>query len=227
MSNTPNYDKTALTDELSSFNYIIGNYLNNNLFTINIVKIKTIKENSVDVVPVIQQKTSNNTIIELTSDNIIHNVPVLFLSSGNCSISFKLNEDDYGFLFTTKDDSNNFIKTLQTSTAGSYKQFNINSSFFIPFQILNIKSSIIIKNNTSQVEVTENEINITAENINIIGNSNIKGNTNIDNNLIIKETTKSKEIIAENGATGTFVDTGVGASGLTLVINNGIITGIE
>lgn len=217
INNIPNFRKSALSNDFEAFNQIINDYISNNVFTINIVKISSLGENTVNVLPVIKQQTTSGKIIEITAKDIIYNVPVLFFQGGDCSISFKLNLGDYGFLITTKEDCNNFIKTLEASTAGSYKTFNISSSFFIPFQIMNINSNILIKNSNSTIEVTPTEININ-------GTVNITGDTTITANQLTTGIITAGQLIAQNGASGSLVDTPTGHS-ITFV--NGIITAVN
>lgn len=217
MSNYPNFNPSSQDTSYGGFNQIIKTYLNQNLFTVDIVKIQAINQNKVDVLPVIQQQTTDGKLIEITNNDIIANVPVLMLQGGNCQISFNLSIGDYGFLICCKKDCSNFVNTLKNSLPNSFKEFNLNNGFFLPFQIVNVNSSILIKNTNSQIEITPTAININAASINIFGNTNINGNTTTTKNN--EATTYSTGGTA--GISGTFIDTPTGKS---ITFTNGLIT---
>jgi hypothetical protein len=84
----------------------------------------------------------------------------------------------------------------------------------------NIKAEIHLKNN-GDISITTNGI------LTINGNVNQNGNTNQNGNVSINGTLEAESLIDNSGASGTFVDTGQGASGKTLTIEKGIIKSIS
>jgi hypothetical protein len=69
--------------------------------------------------------------------------------------------------------------------------------------------------------------NYDNEHISLNHNTKINGTLDAAGNITSTAKIKGAELIADNGATGAFTDTGSGASGKTLTITNGIITGIQ
>ncbi len=72
-----------------------------------------------------------------------------------------------------------------------------------------------------------------AKNLALQGNADISGGVTVGEDAIflanasIQGILNAASVVPANGASGTFADTGTGASGKTLTITNGIITGIN
>ena len=218
INNKPSYNPAVEDSFLTFIQQIIRDYLKQNLFTCNIFKIVAVNENTVNIAPVVKTQQTNGQILEITSNDYINNVPVLFVGNSSNKTTFKLNIGDYGIGLSFKNNCNSYINN-GTEPIANNNLFNIMNTVFVPLNTQNITDNTIIDNQGTQIELTNETVNINKP-TNITGNVSISGNNTVSGNI----DGATYSVGGTAGVSGVFVDT---PSGKSITITNGIITAIS
>lgn len=164
-------------------------------------------------------------------------VPVHRYGGGGYHISCDLKEGDLGDVVFYDRDMTKFLETLSISETITTRSHALEDSEFIPIDrkvketeetkgllltkddntiSINLTDeSVLVKNNTSSIEVKADTIALKTNTVDITAPTGT-----------FSGSYTSGELHANNGATGTFVDTGTGATGKTLTFQDGICIGI-
>lgn len=153
--------------------------------------------------------------IEIDGYPIISGVPVSFISGANFSIQVPINKGDACIVLFCDGDLDNWVENGKYIPAFPDDKHGLNGAIAL-LGITNlltkvenyITNGIRIKYKDTELEVGESGISV-------------KGDLSVSGDIVA-----TGKIEAGNGATGTFTDTGTGASGRTLTITKGIITQI-
>jgi hypothetical protein len=180
----------------------------------------------------LRNKTKAGTIYEVP---VIENVPVVINGGGGYCVNFPLNAGDKGWLLIADKDISGFVNSLAISTPNTFRLHNLADAVFIPdvMKTAQINEAdagrAVFQTLDGSVKVSLGQDNIKVlGDVSHNGNLDIDGNINITGNLVVAgDISSSGAMEAGNGATGTFTDTGAGATGMTLTINKGIITQIS
>lgn len=141
------------------------------------------------------------------------NIPCLVLQGGDMLLSFPIKENDLGWIVTADRDISVFKQVLAKFAPNTYQKHKYKDSFFIPNKIDGFEVSpededaILLTSidGTTKLSISPEGITLTA------------GATNVKGNLTVTETITGAQIIAQNGASGTF--------GNSVVVENGIVIG--
>ena len=164
----------SVSDLWLAFTEVIENYTRDNIATVDIVEVTEVKADCVSVKPLLYNTTTAGEKIPITEADIIHNVPVMMLGGSGMQINFKLAPGDVGLLLACKYDIANYKRERKEAQIASKRIFNFASSVFIPVNITNPASSIILKNANTFINVEAGSVAITGA-VNITGDLNVSG----------------------------------------------------
>lgn len=168
-SKTPNIDLGVTESDLSAFNFILKQYLKNNLYTCQPVIVEKVHDGKVDVKPLLIDTTITGEEIKITDDDIIYNVPFMKFKGKNFNLTLKANKDDKGLLIACMRDISKYKQTHKEAVVGSKRCYNASDGFFLPFDFEDEDgSSISFQNGDTGLTITEDTvtINCTTANIN-------------------------------------------------------------
>lgn len=165
--NTPNYNPNR--DLFTTFKQIIKDYLNDYLFTATPATVQAVNgDGTVNLLPVIQEKTTDGTALEITDNDLITNIKVLYFVGGGCEISFEAGVGDFGLLIACKADITTYTQTHTTSMAPSTRRFSLSNGLFLPLDFFDTsKTQITISRQAGNSSIVLNDNGIT---INTDGN---------------------------------------------------------
>lgn len=224
MSLTPNNNKSLLNlfEEMTSVIFS----------TLNCVKIGEIQSfdtmTQTASVKILSKKVNEYNLNEreLVDYTLLEQVPVVFPKGGSSYISYPVSVGDNclllfcdfeldGWWISGEARPSNFPRRHDLSDAIAF--VGINSTVSLIQNFSNFLMLYYAAN--SFIEIGE-QINITNSQVNVNGNLTVT-------QAIVGNTTTTSELHDSRGVSGTFTDTGSGASGMTLTITDGIITGIS
>lgn len=224
---------TLINENINSLQFALKTLKENIFLNLSVclpvvVKNYDFEKNLVDVQPSIQAMLNDDTYEDLEP---IFSVPVISLGGNGLSMRIDLKEGDTGIIICSDRDitlfmqeylKENFVSTQPQTT----RKHCITDAFFIPSMFGKIKPSD--KNGfTVQNADGSSKLQVTQSGVNVVGNMNIDGDLNVTGNIVATGDIKNDgKMEAGNGASGTFVDTGTGASQQSLIIKKGIITEI-
>ena len=141
------------------------------------------------------------------------NIPCLVLQGGGMLLSFPIKQDDIGWIVTADRDISVFKQLLSRFAPNTYQKHKYKDGFFIPnkidgFEISEEDKDAILMTSidgTTKLSISPNGITLTS------------GITNVKGDLTSTGIITGAQIIAQNGASGTFAN--------SVTVENGIITG--
>ena len=163
-------NKGVNTDPVAGFITLIEKYLRNYVNTVQPVEIVQVNEDgSVNVKPLLKNKTTNGQVLEITDDDIIYNIPVMMLFGENCSLTFNVGIGNQGLLIACQYDITNYKANKQASEKPTNRTYSYSDGFYLPLTILNsVPESLTLT-------YGEKSITINNEKISIIGDVEVKG----------------------------------------------------
>ena len=211
MADYPLLTQNDLRNVFDRFEKILLNKLN----CVKVGKIKTFYADK------------QNADIEIDNYPLISGVPVSFIFGGDFSIQVPVKEGDDCIVLFCDTDLDNWVEGKGGKAAFYGDKHGLNGAIAL-VGISNLKTQISdyitdgvrVKYKETILELKENKITAN-KNLEITGDLNVSGNISADGDIV-----SGGKMEAGNGATGTFTDTGTGASGATLTITKGIITQI-
>lgn len=175
--NTPCFKQPAFFDEFSGLLALLQSYLENYVGTVMAVEVVAVKGAYVDLKSVTQRKTTSGEIVE---NPVYHNIPVMSIIGADTEISINVAVGNKGLLIANKWDVSNYKKTHIESPVGSARTFDFSNGFFLPLDFGNVFDGIQLKKGNSSLQITENSVsittttaNITAEAVNLGGDSGV------------------------------------------------------
>lgn len=164
----PNLRISAKYDGFNSLMEVIENYLGLYVMTCQPVEVVSYENGFVSVKPVLIRTNSTGEQIEITDNNIIHNVPMMKLSANGWKMNFKAKEGDLGLLIASKFDISNYKKNHQSSVVGSRRMFSSSDSFYLPLDWnTENEEGFVLENGETSLTLTENSITIKGDEVNI------------------------------------------------------------
>lgn len=195
--------KPVFYDNASSvygiFENAISNYLKARLSVCIAVEVVSIEGNFATVKPLISHLDTTGKQINLTDDDNIPNVPIMFFSGAFGSFKFKVNPKDKGLLIASNCDISNYKKNHSQSVVASSRSFSFSDGFFIPLDFGGAGNNLIIKNNNSSLEMSNSEIIITASGFKIKGKTEISGDLEVEGKIRVKEGLETEGKIKAKG----------------------------
>lgn len=167
--NTPNYNPAINGDVFTALRQVVKTYLSDFLFTaepMQVVKVNA--DSSLDLIPVISDKTTLGEEISITNDDIITNIKPLYLVGGGTEISFEAKTGDFGLLIACKKDITDFSKTHSESQISSLRQFSLSNGFFLPIDLFSAKKTCLTikrenESSNSSIILDDSGIKITTD----------------------------------------------------------------
>lgn len=160
---------------------------------------------------------ANKQTADIKIDNypLLSGVPVSFISGANFSIQVPIQEGDDCIVLFCDGDLDNWVDGKGYKPAFSQDIHGLNGAIAL-LGIKNILTKIdnYITNGV-RIKYKDTELEVGESGVSVKGDLSVSG-----------DIVATGKIEAGNGATGTFTDTGTGASGRTLTITKGIITQI-
>lgn len=171
---------------------IIHNYILKNIFTCELMKVVAVNDdNTVELETIVYNVFTNGETSE--TKNTLHNINVLMLTGGDIKISFQVAVGDIGLYFSFKKDFSNYLKNIDNTTInknifqytnGVFLPFSLNNTLKDAIQIqkgdnvlVNLSNDLLtIKNNSSLIEIKDNETTMTTQTLTINGNIVVNGN---------------------------------------------------
>ena len=212
--NTPNYKPSSARDIYAGFQQILRDYLNDYLFTATPATVQAVNgDGTVNLLPVIQEKTTDGTALEITDNDLITNIKVLYFVGGGCEISFEAGVGDFGLLIACKADITTYTQTHTASFAPSTRKFSLSNGMFLPLDFFDTsKTQITISRQAGNSSIVLNDGGIIINTDgNIIANAEkIQANAsdieaNAENNVVItanRAMINSSRIILGGGTEG-------------------------
>lgn len=223
MSLTPNNNKSLL----NLFELTVDEIMK----ALNCIKIGVIQsfDPSKQTVSVkILHKKTNETNIdtrELEDYSLLPEVPVVIIGGGGSYISFPIKEGDTCLILFNDFELDNWWVSGESLPSDFPRRHDLSDGIAI-VGLNNLTKLIQSYSEFLNLHYSDNSSIIIGNNIDINnGQTNVNGNLTVSGAIVGKTTTTS-ELHDTRGVSGTFTDTGVGASGLKLTITDGIITGI-
>lgn len=232
---TTNTGKDITTDN-NLFN-MLDFHIDYRLGLVNTIKVCAITvaydDNTCDVKPLVPElDTASNPV----APQVLKKLPILQIQGGNAGLIIKYSVGDI-VLCGFADRDITAVKAMRRQAAPL-------TAGVTPLNSGIVLGAVLFKNPQIYVKITDkiyltganvaisNDIQAAA-NAQITGNAAIGGATTIGGNIEVGGMAQvfgaltAASVVPQNGATGTFTDSGSGASGKTLTITNGIITGIN
>ena len=215
--NTPNYNPAVSGDLYAAFQQIIRTYLSTNVFTAMPATVQAVNnDGTVNLLPVIKQKTTLNESLDISDDDIIPNIKVLYFLGGGSEISFEAQAGDYGFLIACKQDISNYVSSHSTSDVASSRLFSFSNGMFFPLDFFG----------SPRVKLTiKRDRNGTTSSM-IFDDDGIKIDTNKDMTVTVTGTANitanAVNVTAATNATVTALNT-VEVSASSAIINAAVI----
>lgn len=210
-----------LYSEINSMNSFIKHYLLNNLYTIELMKVVKINDNNtVNLETILQNVFTNGEISETKST--LYNINVMMLKGGDISLSFQVAVGDIGLYLSFKKDFSNYLNNIDNTTLNK-DIFKYTNGVFLPFALNNTlqdnikiqkgeyifinlsQETLTIKNKNSLIEVKDNNIAITGETVNIIGNVIINGDLTNTGNVSLSGGGEAVARVGDSVANGVIV----------------------
>lgn len=165
MKNIPQFNPADISSEYALLNAIIKDYLAKNLATVQPVQvIKVYEDNSfVDVAPLIEVEDTSGNLLAIGAEDTIYSIPIIQHFGNNCQITIAPGVGDVGFLLASKYDLSIYKKTKEKAAAGSYRQFDWANGVFLPLTFNQAGSGVILRNNQTQIDLQDGQINITGD----------------------------------------------------------------
>lgn len=174
--NTPNYKPSSARDIYAGFQQILRDYLNDYLFTATPATVQAVNgDGTVNLLPVIQEKTTDGTALEITDNDLITNIKVLYFVGGGCEISFEAGVGDFGLLIACKADITTYTQTHTASMAPSTRKFSLSNGMFLPLDFFDTsKTQITISRQAGNSSIVLNDGGITINtDENIVANAKV------------------------------------------------------
>lgn len=220
--------KQYINDDPNSIRYALNVLKENIMINLKVCLPVTVvsynaTDNTVDVQPAIQAVMRDNTYQELPQ---IFGVPVITLGGNGLSLRIPLKQGDSGIIIVSDRDIALYMQEYKKEGFSStqpqtLRKHNVADAFFLPSTF-----GKITPNETSDIVIQNadgtSKLKISSSGIDVKGNLTVDGNISATGDIVA-----SGKMEAGNGASGTFVDSGTGASGKTLTIEKGIITQIS
>lgn len=162
----------------------------------------------VAVQPMIQMGTYNG---EKISRAIVHDIPILTMGGGGFFLSYPVEVDDFGFLFSSDRDTSLFYSSEGGEDwPNTERIFNFSDGGFLPLKLFDFsiaggveKDGVSLQSNDGETFFTmkKDEIQINAKNVKIIGDLEHTGNSTLTGDLSAKNieasaNVKGKELFA-------------------------------
>lgn len=228
-NNAVSNGKTNFTD--NNFFNQLDFHIDYRLSQLNTMKIcKVIKNyggNICDVKPLISELDNNSNPIE---PPILSKLPSICRQGGLSGLIIEYQAGDIVFCgFSDRDIS--LVKKTRKQGAPATSETTPLASGVILGALLVQSPNIYVKI-TDKIYLTGAEVIIAediqaAKNLALQGNANISGALTVGGNATVTGVLNAAAVLPANGVSGSFTDSGSGSSGKTLVITNGIITGIN
>ena len=227
--------KTNLTDN-NVFNQL-DFHIDYRLSQLNTMKIcKVVKNyggNVCDVKPLVAEIDNDGNPVE---PPVLSKLPAISVQGGVAGVIIEYKAGDIVFCgFSDRDIS--LVKKTRNQGAPVTSETTPLSSGVILGALLVQNPNIYVKI-TDKIYLTGAQVIISddieaAKNLTLQGDADINGGVTVGEDAIflanasVQGILNAASVVPANGASGTFADTGTGASGRTLTITNGIITGIN
>lgn len=227
--------KTNFTDN-NVFNQL-DFHIDYRLSQLNTMKIcKVVKNyggNVCDVKPLVAEIDNDGNPVE---PPVLSKLPAISVQGGVAGVIIEYKAGDIVFCgFSDRDIS--LVKKTRNQGAPVTSETTPLSSGVILGALLVQNPNIYVKI-TDKIYLTGAQVIISddieaAKNLTLQGDADINGGVTVGEDAIflanasVQGILNAASVVPANGASGTFADTGTGASGRTLTITNGIITGIN
>lgn len=201
----PTLNLGALDNDFSAMMQILETYLGLYVMTCIPVVVDKYEKGKVDLKPVLQKKTVDGEPIEITDDDIIHNVPMMKIRANGWELNCIAKKGDYGLLICSKFDISNYKKEHKEAPVGSNRMFSLSDGFYLPFDWDDeeSESGFVISQGDTNLTLGKNEVTITGTTVNI--------------------TTTTANIEAESVNLGTGLGLGVARIGDEVDLDTGLI----
>lgn len=162
---------------------------------------------------------------ELIDYPLLEEVPIVILSGGGTYISHPINTGDYCLLFFCDNDLDAWWISGESRPSDFPRRHNLSDA--VALVGLNPITSLIQAYSMYLcLHYSDSSSIVIGEQIDINNaQTNVNGNLTVTQ-AIVGQTTTTSELHDSRGVSGTFTDTGTGATGLSLTITDGIITAI-
>lgn len=206
--------------------------INNVKTTMNCIKLGEIvsfdKEKQVATVKILHRKTPDyNLALSGNAEYpLLSNVPVFVLQGGGASVTFPISAGDQCLLVFADYMIDNWWISGDVSTSDFPRQHDISDAIAIvglnalPKVIQDYSNFLKLSyNDDNYIEVRNHSIQMQTENVNCSQDLSVTRD--------LSASTATAELHDKRGVSGVFTDTGVGASGISITIEDGIITAIN
>lgn len=165
--NTPNYNPNR--DLFTMLNQVVKDYLNMYLFTATPMTVQSVNgDGTVNLLPVLQNKTTAGEVLEITEADLVTNIKVLYFLGGGCEISFEAGVGDFGLLIACKADITEYTQTHTTAGIPTTRKFSLSNGMFLPLDFFDTsKTCITISRQAGNSSIVLDDSGIT---INTDGN---------------------------------------------------------
>lgn len=199
--------------------------------TLHCIKIGEIqsfdKQNQTATVKILHKKINefNLNERELNDYSLLEQVPIVVMGGGGTYITHPIKQGDQCLLLFNDYE----LDGWWSSGEGRPSYFSRNHDISDAIAIVGLNSLLSLIQNYSdflELHFSDSSKITIGDTVEIVNTqTNVSGNLTV-NQAIVGKTTTTSELHDSRGISGTFTDTGVSASGMSLTITDGIITGI-
>lgn len=163
----PNYTPVQLVSGLRGREFNLQSYLNMFVSTCIPVEIVAVKDELVDVKPLLQAVTTSDQVLDVRT--VYYNIPVLRFKGADIEISFSLSAGDIGFLIACKYDISEFKRKHAQAKVPTSRSFSFSDGVFLPVDFYNPSADgIVIRNKDTVLNILEDSVKINTKSVNVV-----------------------------------------------------------
>lgn len=183
--------------------------------------VKNYGNNVCDVKPLVAKLDNNGNPVE---PPVLSKLPSISVQGGMAGVIIEYKAGDIVFCGFSDRDISRVKRTRKQGAPVTFGTTPLSSGVILG--ALLVQSPNIYVKITDKIYLTGAQV-IISDNIEVAKNLALQGNLTVGGTIEAQDEISAPAVKPANGASGTFTDTGTGASGKTLTITNGIITGIN
>jgi len=163
----PNFNLSILNDLNSAIDQILKNYIDANIMTAMPAQVKSFDGTFVDVAPISKNTLTNGTVLDITDDDIIPNVPLAQMMGGGGKIIINVSPGDFGLLIACRKDISAWKKNKEILPTPTNRSFSWSDGFFLPLCFSNIGIGINLSQGSTYLNIQDGKVIINTEEVTI------------------------------------------------------------
>ena len=193
-NNIINDNPASYNDITEGFLNLMSKFIKGYVNTVQPVEITAVNDDgTVNVKPLLVNKSTSGKVLEITEDDYINNIPVLMLYGNNIELSFGVSVGNQGLLIAGQYDITNYKKTKSVSEKTLTRNYSYSDGFYLPMTLTGKNGQVI------KLKVGSSSITIKNDGVDIVGDTNITGNVNITGSVVASDTITGLDCLTASG----------------------------